>query len=155
MKEFVVCEMNDQHDFNIKHFVSGDQKATAIVGLWDDLAIHFLALARDAGLRVPEDVAIVSFETRDKLDGLEYNITAVKMPVEQMGTAGSGDSYLPAERGHAKTLSCDIARRACCKKLVGSPEKENFDYRLIFKSGVNGKSYLRLASEIAFVFLSV
>jgi LacI family transcriptional regulator len=57
--------------------LAGEPRPTAIVGGTDTMSIGVLMAARDAGLRVPEDVAIVSFDEPMYADLLAPSITSL------------------------------------------------------------------------------
>ncbi|MEL6892254.1 MAG: LacI family DNA-binding transcriptional regulator, partial [Actinomycetota bacterium] len=56
----------------------------AIVAANDESAIGALAAIRAAGLRVPDDVAVVGFDGTAAIEGLDLELTTVQQPFEEM-----------------------------------------------------------------------
>lgn len=61
------------------------RQPTAFATASDELAIGVLAAARDLGLRVPDDLAIVSYGEIEAARFVEPRITTVALPAEEMG----------------------------------------------------------------------
>jgi len=60
-------------------------RPTAVATASDELAIGVLAAARDLGLRVPDDLAIVSYGEIEAARFVRPPITTVALPAEEMG----------------------------------------------------------------------
>jgi LacI family transcriptional regulator len=58
---------------------------TAIFAASDIMAVGALKVIREAGLRVPQDVALVGFDDMPIAAALQPALTTVRQPVEQMG----------------------------------------------------------------------
>ncbi|GGL92259.1 LacI family DNA-binding transcriptional regulator [Nakamurella endophytica] len=66
-------------------FLDGDTRPTAIMAHHDTLAVGVLLAARDRGLRVPEDVAVMGFDDGDVAAAAD--LTTVRQPFEESGAA--------------------------------------------------------------------
>jgi LacI family transcriptional regulator len=60
-------------------------RPTAVFAVNDPVAIGVLAAARDLGLRVPEDLAVVGFNDNDLSQMLAVPLSSVSIPLEKMG----------------------------------------------------------------------
>lgn len=65
----------------------GDDRPTGVLGASDEMALGALAAARDAGLRVPQDVSIVGIDDHD-LSGV-FGLTTVRQDVQAQGVAAA------------------------------------------------------------------
>jgi LacI family transcriptional regulator len=61
-------------------------KPTAIFAASDIMAIGALRAIRDAGLRVPEDVALVGFDDVSIAAAIEPALTTIQQPIEHLGS---------------------------------------------------------------------
>lgn len=61
------------------------QRPTAIFAGNDEMAIGVMKAARDAGLRVPEDLSIVGFDDLPMASRVWPNLTTVRLPIRDMG----------------------------------------------------------------------
>jgi LacI family transcriptional regulator len=61
------------------------QRPTAIFAGNDEMAIGVMKAARDAGLRVPEELSIVGFDDLPMASRVWPNLTTVRLPIRDMG----------------------------------------------------------------------
>lgn len=75
--------------FSVYEFTSNllrkNDRPTAIVCYNDQVAIHALQAIRDEGLRVPEDISIVSYDDSYIATATEVKLTTVRHPKDEMG----------------------------------------------------------------------
>jgi len=98
--------------------------ATAIFAANDIMAVGALKVLRDAGLRVPQDVALVGFDDIPLAAALQPALTTMRQPIEQMG-AMSADLLLdlietPPDDGapaHKVILLAELVVRTSCGVL--------------------------------------
>jgi GntR family transcriptional regulator of arabinose operon len=64
---------------------SGQPLPTALIGCTSYFAIGAFRALKEAGLRVPEDVALAGYERLPEADVLEVPLTVMDVPVEEMG----------------------------------------------------------------------
>ncbi len=62
------------------------QSVTAIFAASDTMALGALKAIQEAGLRVPEDVALVGFDDLPVASALQPALTTVRQPIEQLGS---------------------------------------------------------------------
>ncbi|HUS90131.1 MAG TPA: LacI family DNA-binding transcriptional regulator [Desulfosporosinus sp.] len=60
------------------------EKPDAILAIGDDVGIGAIKYLKSAGLRVPEDVAVIGFDNDPMGIAIDPEITTVKQPIEQM-----------------------------------------------------------------------
>lgn len=77
-------EMFSTYEFT-KLLLLREKRPTALVCYNDQVAIHALNAIRDEGLRVPEDISIVSYDDSDIAVASEVKLTTVRHPKDDMG----------------------------------------------------------------------
>jgi LacI family transcriptional regulator len=91
------------------------ERPDAVLCSSDHLAVGALAALREAGLRVPEDVALVGFDNRYFAAHQRPPLTTVALPLREMGQL-AGDLLIGAIRGQAvepvtHKVSCYLVER--------------------------------------------
>lgn len=66
-----------------------DQPPTAIFAANDLMALGAIYAVQDAGLRVPDDVALVGYDDRDFAEWIRPSLTTIRMPSYEMGQAAA------------------------------------------------------------------
>lgn len=103
-----------------QQMVAARERPQAIFAYSDLLAIGFMQAVLDAGLRVPEDIAIVGFDDIHRSRYAPVPLTTVRQPVEEIGRRAV-DILLAQIRGEAPPrrtgLRPELVVRASC---VGS-----------------------------------
>jgi DNA-binding LacI/PurR family transcriptional regulator len=77
---------------NAREWLGGDwQKAglTAVICQNDEFAIGFMQAAREVGLRVPEDLSVVGFDSTPLCDLCSPRLTSVYYPLEKIGAVAA------------------------------------------------------------------
>lgn len=97
---------------------------TALFSCNYNMGVGALRLLREHGLKVPDDISLVSFDDVPLFQLHESGITAVAQPVEKIADTITGimTSRL-SERGvahspHTITLNCDIILRGSTRRLI-------------------------------------
>ena len=72
-----------------KQLLALDSRPTAVFAANDLMALGAIYAIQDAGLGVPEDIAIVGYDNRDFTSIFRPKITTVTMPVYEMGKASA------------------------------------------------------------------
>jgi LacI family transcriptional regulator len=93
---------------------ASDKRPTALFAANDAMAIGALSAFREAGLRIPEDVALVGFDDIPIARFLTPPLTTVKVPIAELGRKGfellaNGDDA----RRAAKLTTSLVVRRSC------------------------------------------
>ena len=83
----VVCENWEPADgySAVRNLLESDKKVEALLCMNDRLAIGAYRAIREMGLRIPEDISIVSFDHDDFVELLRPTLTTVGLPYEKMG----------------------------------------------------------------------
>jgi len=84
-----------------------DDRPTAIVASSDQMSLAALEVAKDAGLDVPGDLSIVSFDDTPIVKFSTPSLTAIRQPISQM-TARAAQLLIGANRGESKTEETEI-----------------------------------------------
>jgi LacI family transcriptional regulator len=71
----------------VSAFLEGGGNANAFICLNDRIALGAYQALSDAGLRVPEDVSVVSFDDSDLASWLRPSLTSLALPHDEMGRA--------------------------------------------------------------------
>ncbi len=80
----------------------------------DNMAMAFMRSVRDAGLRVPEDIAITGFDDVGAAAFCEPPLTTYRQPMERLGTAAAR-RLLDIIAGEAPdTVTCEFLRGELC-----------------------------------------
>ncbi|MBS5900985.1 MAG: LacI family DNA-binding transcriptional regulator [Actinomycetaceae bacterium] len=69
-----------------KRYLQLDSRPSAVFCFSDALAIGFQKAVTEAGVRIPEDVAIVGFDGTDTVKYVQPRITTVRQPINEMLT---------------------------------------------------------------------
>jgi LacI family transcriptional regulator len=123
--EVVLTELMGEFRMDTTYDVVQELLATgshpdAVFAANDTMAIGALAAIRDAGLRVPHDIAVVGFDELPVTRFLSPPLTTVRMPIFQLGeraarrlidTLRAGETAVPA---HHEVLPAELVIRASC-----------------------------------------
>jgi len=98
------------------------QRPTAIFASNDVSAFGVMEAVRDCGLRIPEDISIVSFDDIPQASHVNPPLTTVRQPLEQMGRVATrmlletiADRQRPAARVELPT---ELVIRASCRPIA-------------------------------------
>lgn len=69
----------------LREFLSRSPGVTAVFAVNDQLALAVYKSARELGLRIPEDLAVVGFDNLDFTMHLDVPLTTVEQPAQEMG----------------------------------------------------------------------
>jgi LacI family transcriptional regulator len=61
-----------------------ERRPTAVFAWSDDAAIHFMNLLRSRGLRIPQEVAVVGYDSTGVCDHTDPPLTSIRQPVYEM-----------------------------------------------------------------------
>ena len=71
-----------------RDLLSRDPRPTAVLAASDEMALGVLMAAREAGLRVPQDLSVAGVDDHELSH--THALTTVAQPVEQLGEAAAG-----------------------------------------------------------------
>ncbi|MCE9559653.1 MAG: LacI family transcriptional regulator [Armatimonadetes bacterium] len=87
---------------NITHFESPTSSASEVIAMlqgpnrptglfiWsDDVAFQCMRIIQEMGLRIPEDISLVGFDSTPACNMVQPNLTSVRQPVEEMARAAT------------------------------------------------------------------
>lgn len=95
------------------------QRPTALFAASDMMAVGAIKVIRDAGLRIPDDIAVVGFDDIPLASMVDPPLTTVRQPIEQAGSMAVEllMSLLENPRGgtiHRVVLPTELIVRASC-----------------------------------------
>ncbi len=118
----------DSGRLGMQHLLSASPTAVFVAS--DTMAIGALKALRQAGLRAPQDMALVSFDDIPIAASIEPPLTTVRQPIERMGgmavevllslLESSSPEQVPAQR---IVLPTELVIRASCGSEVGRAEE--------------------------------
>lgn len=68
----------------VRELLTGPNRPTAIFAWYDGVAARALQVARELGLRVPEDLSIIGFDSTALCEQTDPPLTSVRQPVQEM-----------------------------------------------------------------------
>jgi DNA-binding LacI/PurR family transcriptional regulator len=107
-------KLDYQHGFDIglkaaEDFAALTEKPTAVIATSDDMAISFMSQMQHTGLKIPDDLSIVSFDGSPVCAFCSPPLSTIEQPVEDMGQAAV--ALLLAAIGQAKQSAvCKVIR---------------------------------------------
>lgn len=107
-------------------------RPTAVFAASDMMAIGAIKVIRDAGLRVPEDIAVVGFDDIPLASMVEPPLTTIRQPIEQTGEIAAKLLIDLIENSagtltHRVVLPTELVIRASCGMKVKTIEGERGD----------------------------
>ena len=94
--------------------VAGPDRPTAIFALSNTILLGAVKAIRESGLRIPEDISVVSFDDNPYLDFLVPAITRIGQPVEEIGKTA------------VRLLLESIREEVCCRTQLQLPPERIF-----------------------------
>lgn len=109
----------------IAKVLAAAERPTAVFAANDSMAIGALSALRDAGVRVPEQMALVGFDDIPIARFLDPPLTTVKVPIAELGRRGLQILLESAETPHPFRLETSlVVRRSCGAKQFRNRKKE-------------------------------
>ncbi len=104
-----------------KELLDRSTDSTAIFCANDITAIGVLKAVKENGLRVPEDVSIISIDDIDMAQYVSPMLTTIHIPIEELGKMTAKTLIDRIERGHTLSIKLEIpftlTKRESCSKL--------------------------------------
>lgn len=95
--------------------LTGDRPPTAVFTSNDLQAIGLLRAAHELGIRVPEDLAVVSFDDTQEAEYCWPPLTSVRQPLHEMAQAAvRAVLEPPSARGRHQSFAVDLVIRESC-----------------------------------------
>lgn len=107
-------------------FRSGTPRPTAIFAANDLMAVGALKAIKDAGLRVPEDIALVGFDNIDIASFVRPPLTTVAIPMYEMGVRAMSlmrDRLAGKDTEGEVWLQTELVRRESCGSQLKEPQR--------------------------------
>jgi DNA-binding LacI/PurR family transcriptional regulator len=97
---------------------------TAIFAGNDLMALGAIYAIQDAGLRVPDDIAIVGYDNRKFTEAFRPGITTVNMPVGEMGKVAAELLLKQLEEGQTEEEEIKVQGQLIIRETCGAPEED-------------------------------
>jgi signal transduction histidine kinase/AraC-like DNA-binding protein len=103
----------------MQEILASDVSFTAVLASNDESALGAMQALREAGYRIPQDVAIVGFDDRPESAVQEPTLSSVRIPLRRMGYRAL-ESLVQYLTGQAETIESDrIATRLVARESCG------------------------------------
>jgi DNA-binding LacI/PurR family transcriptional regulator len=120
-----------------KNFLNLAERPTAIFAANDLMALGAIYAIQDAGLSVPEDVAVVGYDNRNFTKTVRPRITTVSMPVIEMGGVAAELLLKHIAEGRKEEEEIKVRGQLIIRETCGAPEdvrtQEEPDSRTLFR----------------------
>jgi LacI family transcriptional regulator len=107
-----------------KNLLNLAELPTAIFAANDLMALGAIYALQDAGLRVPEDMAVIGYDNRDFTKIFRPKITTVSMPVYEMGRQAAELLLKQIAEGRAEVDEVKIRGRLFIRETCGADESQ-------------------------------
>lgn len=98
-----------------------EQRPTAVFAWSDDVAIQMMRLLRERGIRVPQDVAVIGFDSTALCDHTDPPLTSVRQPVYPMARQALGLLTQKIQDESPAQTQIRVAPEIVVRKSCGSP----------------------------------
>ena len=113
------------------------ERPSAIFAANDQMALGAIYAIQDAGLRVPEDVAVVGYDNRNFTKTVRPRITTVSMPVIEMGGVAAELLLKQLAEGRKEEEEIKVKGQLIIRETCGAPEADRTqqepDARTLFR----------------------
>jgi LacI family transcriptional regulator len=120
-----------------KNLLEQSEHPTAIFAANDAMALGAVYAIQDAGLRVPEDVAVVGYDNRNFAKTVRPRITTVSMPVIEMGGVAAELLLKQIAEGRKEEEEIKVKGQLIIRETCGAPEdsrtRQEPDSRTLFR----------------------
>jgi LacI family transcriptional regulator len=96
-------------------------RPTAIFAFNDNAAVGTLRVARELGLRVPEDLSVVGFDDSEQAAIVTPALTTVRQPLAEMGRMAVSLLLRLLERQRVEALNVELATRLVVRESTAPP----------------------------------
>ena len=120
-----------------KNLLNLTERPTAIFAANDAMALGAIYAIQDAGLTVPEDVAVVGYDNRNFTKTVRPRITTVSMPVIEMGGVAAELLLKQISEGRKEEQEIKVKGQLIIRETCGAPEasrtQQEPDSRTLFR----------------------
>ncbi|HEU0292028.1 MAG TPA: LacI family DNA-binding transcriptional regulator [Anaerolineales bacterium] len=121
----------------MKSLLTLAEQPTAVFAANDLMALGAIYAIQDAGLSVPEDVAVVGYDNRNFTKTVRPRITTVSMPVIEMGGVAAGLLLKQIAEGRKEEEEIKVKGQLIVRETCGAPEVSRTqpepDSRILFR----------------------
>jgi LacI family transcriptional regulator len=77
----------DERFESLGRLLRGPDRPTALFGWYDGVALRAIRVARSAGLRVPQDLSVVGFDSTAVCEQSEPRLTSIRQPIREIASS--------------------------------------------------------------------
>jgi len=109
----------------VEDFAELENRPTAAIAASDDMAISFMSGVQALGVRIPEDLSVVSFDGSPVCEYCHPPLSTIEQPVEEMGRAAVATLLRRMEgAGDREPLRQTVPSRLIRRQSIGAPPSE-------------------------------
>ena len=119
-KEFIIFSDADEGYSSLKPALMAYERPTAFFAMRDRRAMKFYDACRDLGVRIPEDISVISYDNTTWPDGEHVGLTTLEQPVEQIGHKSVEmlkKWIVTGEKPESLKLYANLIERSSVKKI--------------------------------------
>jgi len=120
-----------------KNLLKQNERPTAIFAANDAMALGAIYAIQDAGLNVPQDMAVVGYDNRNFTKTVRPRITTVSMPVIEMGGVAAELLLKQLAEGRKEEEEIKVKGQLIIRETCGAPEdrrtQQEPDSRTLFR----------------------
>jgi len=120
-----------------QNFLKQEEPPTAIFAANDSMALGAIYAIQDAGLRIPDDIAVVGYDNRNFTTTVRPRITTVSMPVIEMGGVAAELLLKQIAEGRKEEEEIKVKGQLIIRETCGAPEdsrtQQEPDSRTLFR----------------------
>ena len=120
----VAGELREQGYFNMRHWIETtwrDLNCTALLTQNDWVAAGAMTALKEAGLRMPEDVSVVGFDSLSICDFMTPALSSIEVPLHEIGVAGVELLLRQMEKGEESDEKVVLPSRLHLRQSTTSP----------------------------------
>ena len=105
-----------------KLLLNRDNTPTAIFALSNTISLGAMKAVREAGLRIPEDISLITFDNNMYMDYITPPISRISQPTEEMGKLAAKLIFESIQSGNRSMTQLELAPTLISRGSVGHPQ---------------------------------
>jgi LacI family transcriptional regulator len=101
-------------------FLAKPLEVTAIVGMSDEMVYGILRALHDKGIKVPEEISLVSFDDYEISGYIEPPLTSVKQPLFEMGEYAARVAMMLINKAAVKDINKIVPTKLTIRKSTAA-----------------------------------
>lgn len=101
-----------------KLLLNNEERPTAIFALSNTIGLGVIKALKEAKLRIPDDISLISFDNNLYLDFLDPAITRISQPTEGMASLATKILFENIESGKGKTIQMELSPEIILRESI-------------------------------------